>query len=38
VLFELARRQGTVYDVSRFDPARFDTATSTAETVEGELS
>jgi glycine/D-amino acid oxidase-like deaminating enzyme len=24
VLYELARREGTVYDVRRFDPARFD--------------
>jgi glycine/D-amino acid oxidase-like deaminating enzyme len=26
VLFELARREGTVYDIARFDPARFDPA------------
>lgn len=26
VLYELARREGTVYDVSRFDPGRFDLA------------
>jgi glycine/D-amino acid oxidase-like deaminating enzyme len=26
VLFELARREGTVYDIGRFDPARFEIA------------
>ena len=29
VLFELARREGTVYDISRFDPARFDAPLTT---------
>jgi glycine/D-amino acid oxidase-like deaminating enzyme len=47
VLFELARRDGTVYDIARFDPARFDVAGSTSAgshagsaqpvAVEGEL-
>ena len=40
VLFELARREGTVYDIRDFDPARFDVAAaSDSETValEGEL-
>jgi len=35
VLFELARRDGTVYDIGQFSPARFATATSVA--LEGEL-
>jgi len=34
VLFELARREGTVYDIARFDPARFDTALTTVEYTE----
>jgi glycine/D-amino acid oxidase-like deaminating enzyme len=43
VLFELARREGTVYDISRFDPARFETALTTVDytetaALEGELS
>jgi glycine/D-amino acid oxidase-like deaminating enzyme len=40
VLFELARREGTVYDIGRFDPARFELALTTVETVvlEGNLS
>jgi glycine/D-amino acid oxidase-like deaminating enzyme len=29
VLFELACREGTVYDISRFDPVRFDLALTT---------
>ncbi len=36
VLFELALREGTVYDIGRFSPARF--ATSTSVVQEGELS
>ena len=36
VLFELALREGTVYDIGRFSPARF--ATSTSVVPEGELS
>jgi glycine/D-amino acid oxidase-like deaminating enzyme len=43
VLFELACREGTVYDISRFDPARFDVALTTVTypesvALEGELS
>ncbi len=46
VLFELALREGTVYDIGRFSPARFTGSTSTASTLtpatsvvpEGELS
>lgn len=30
VLFELAVREGTVYDISRFDPARFERARAAA--------
>ena len=40
VLFELARHDGTVYDIGRFDPARFEipeTTTVAIESVEGEL-
>lgn len=33
VLYQLALQDGTVYDVSRFDPARFATATSSMEAV-----
>ena len=36
VLFELAQREGTVYDIGRFSPARF--AASTSVVREGELS
>jgi glycine/D-amino acid oxidase-like deaminating enzyme len=36
VLFELARRGGTVYDIGQFSPARFSTATSVV--PEKELS
>ncbi len=36
VLFELALREGTVYDIGRFSPARF--ATSASVVPEGELS
>jgi glycine/D-amino acid oxidase-like deaminating enzyme len=36
VLFELACREGTVYDIARFDPARFVNQQSTRKT-EGEL-
>jgi sarcosine oxidase len=36
VLFELARRDGTVYDIGQFSPARFAAATSVV--PEGELS
>jgi glycine/D-amino acid oxidase-like deaminating enzyme len=35
VLFELARREGTVYDISRFDPARFSDQSELA--FQGEL-
>lgn len=42
VLFELARREGTVFDISRFDPARFDPArtgaTPTAATGTGPVA
>ncbi|HST83642.1 MAG TPA: FAD-binding oxidoreductase [Kineosporiaceae bacterium] len=43
VLFELACREGTVYDISRFDPARFDIALTTvtypeSAALEGESS
>ena len=36
VLFELALREGTVYDIGQFSPARF--ATSTSVVLEGKLS